>query len=234
MSVSQETAPAQEQQEQQERAARSKVATRLLNQPLRNLGAGVAIIVLGSTAAFGGLKRSDPASRLAPVRVGVKTQVAPYDIRINKVVWADSLPNVYPVEKGDRWLAITATVRNTDTTSLVNLSDSLTLSGVDGLVQKPDAGTDRVRSTYQKVLADSSDLDPVQPGINYDMVFLFEQKAASTPPRQVTVELVNHTWRQDSIDKTSKWLDPTVIARSTLPMAESATAKRASSTPAAT
>jgi hypothetical protein len=37
----------------------------------------------------------------------------------------------------------------------------------------------------------------------------------------VTVELVGHTWREDSIDKTEKWLDPTVVAESTLPMIKS-------------
>jgi hypothetical protein len=203
------------------RAPSSRVATRLLHQPLRNLGVGVAIVVLGSTAAFGGLEPATGNNRLLPIQVGVRTHIAPYDIQINKVVWVDSLPNVYPSKPGDRWLAITATVRNTHNTSLLGgaeLAESVTLSHVDGLVHKPEPGTDRVRSDYQKVIADSSDLNPVQPGIDYAMVFLFEQNSAVAPPNLVRVQLVAHTWRQDSIDKTDKWLDPTVVAESVLPM----------------
>ncbi len=239
MSATQHTpvAPAPPEPAPEERAERSRVASRLLNQPLRNLGVAGAVVVLGSTAAFGGLQPAHGGSTPAPIEVGVSTHVAPYDIRINKVVWADSLPNVYPAQKGDRWLAVTATVRNTHTTSLgggAELAESMTLSHVDGLVHRPEPGTDRVRSDYQKLLADTSDLDPVQPGIDYSMVFLFEQKAAVPPPTVVTVQLVNHTWRADSIDKTYTWLDPTVIAESTLPMiasASAAAAARASATP---
>lgn len=202
---------------------RIRLARRLLSQPLRHLGVGVAVVVLGTTAAFGGLEQAADTDRLPPVRVGVKTRVAPYDITINKVVWVNDLPNVYPSERGNRWLAITATVRNTHDVSLygaVELAESVTLSDVDGLVRAPDPGDDRVRSSYQKLIMDNSDLHPVQPDIDYDMVFLFEQKAGSPPPNQVRVKLVGHTWREDSIDKSEKWLDPAVLAESTLPMTE--------------
>jgi hypothetical protein len=205
------------------RPGRSRVAERLLNQPLRHLGVGVAIIVLGATAAFGGLEAAAGTDRLPPVRIGEKTLVAPYDITIKKVVWVDELPDVYPSQRGNRWLAITATVRNTHDVSLygaVELAQAVTLSDVDGLVRTPDRGTDRVRSSYQKQIMDNSDLTPVQPGIDYAMVFLFEQKATAAPPEQVSVALVGHTWREDSIDKSEKWLDPTVVATSTLPMVE--------------
>lgn len=218
--------------EEPARPGRSRVAERLLNQPLRNLGVGVAAVVLGVTAAFGGLEPSTGTDRLPPVQIGVKTLVAPYEIKINKVIWVDDLPNLYPTERGNRWLALTATVRNTHETSLygaAELAASVTLSGVDGLVRKPEPGADRVRSSYQRVILDNTDLQPVQPGIDYTMVFLFEQKAASAPPNQVSVQLVGHTWRQDSIDKTDKWLDPTVIATSTVPMTESRPAASASS-----
>jgi hypothetical protein len=206
------------------RAGRSRVAERLLNQPLRNLGVGVTIIVLGVTAAFGGLQPVERTERLPVVQVGVKTHVAPYDITINKVVWVDELPNVYPSERGNRWLAVTATVRNTHDVSLfsaVELAQSVTLSGVEGLVRKPEPGTDRVRSTYQKLIADSSDLNPVQPGLDYPMVFLFEQKAATAPPDRVTAQLVGHTWRENSFDQTEAWLDPAVVAESDLPIIRS-------------
>jgi hypothetical protein len=210
------------------RAQTSRVATRLLEQPLRSLGVGVTVIVLGVTALFGGLEDAGAeanASRVAGLEIGQKVTAPPYEITIRKVVWVDELPNVYPRERGDRWLAITATVRNTHTTSLfgaVELKDALTLSGVAGLVEKPETGTERVESTYRKVIADTSELSPVQPGIAYDMVFLFEQRPGEEPPSEVNVQVVGHTWRQNSIDKTMGWFDPAVIAQGTLPMVESA------------
>jgi hypothetical protein len=213
------------------RAQTSKVASRLLEQPLRTLGVGVTGIVLGATALFGGLEDADPASRdVTSVKIGEKVVAAPYEITIRKVVWVDELPNVYPLEKGSHWLAITATVRNTHTESLfgaVELKDALALSGVEGLVEKPERGTERVESTYRKIIADTTDLSPVQPGLSYEMVFLFEQRADAAPPTEVAVEAVGHTWRQNSIDKTMGWLDPEVVARGTLPMVESAQQVRA-------
>jgi hypothetical protein len=223
MSTIQET-PVDDPPRPEPRTRRSRVASRLLNQPLRHLGVGVTVVVLGATAAFGGLEPATDDDPTTPVRIGVKTSVAPYDIKINKVLWVDELPNVYPTERGNRWLAITATIRNTGDVSLygaTELAEAVTLSDVDGLVQVPERGTDRVRSTSRMLIMDSSDLNPVQPGIDYDMVFLFEQRAGSPPPDRVRVQLVEHTWREDSIDKTEKWLDPTVIADSTLPMTRS-------------
>jgi hypothetical protein len=208
------------------RAQTSRVASRLLEQPLRALGVGVTVIVLGVTALFGGLADADTEARdVTGLRIGEKVVAAPYEITIRKVVWVDELPNVYPLEKGSHWLAITATLRNTHSESLygaVELKGALTLTGVDGLVEKPERGTDRVESSYRKVIADTSDLSPVQPGISYEMVFLFEQRAGVTPPTEVSVQAVGNTWRQNSIDKTMGWFDPAVVARGTLPMVESA------------
>jgi hypothetical protein len=207
------------------RAQSSKVATRLLQQPLRTLGVGVTVIVLGVTALFGGLAEAEvEVPRVSGLRVGETVRADPYEITVRKVLWVDELPNVYPTEKGNRWLAITATVRNTHTESLfgaVELGDSLALTGVDGLVNDKVAGSERVESTYRKLLADTSDLSPVSPGISYEMVYLFEQKASAAPPTEVNVQVVRHTWRENSLDKTMGWFDPAVVAQATLPMIES-------------
>ena len=209
----------------QRRARASKVATRLLQQPLRTLGVGVTVIVLGTTALFGGLADADvSAPRVSGLRVGETVRAEPYEITVRKVLWVDELPNVYPTEKGNRWLAITATVRNTHDESLfgaVELADSLALTGVDGLVKEAEKDTGRVESTYRKVLADTSDLSPVSPGVPYEMVYLFELAASATPPTEVAVQVVRHTWRENSLDQTMGWFDPAVVAQASLPMVES-------------
>ena len=207
------------------RAQASKVARRLLQQPLRSLGVGVTVIVLGVTALFGGLADADVAvPRVSGLRIGETVRAEPYEITVRKVLWVDELPNVFPTEQGNRWLAITATVRNTHSESLfgaVELADSLAMTGVDGLVKEPEKGTDRVESTYRKVLADTSDLSPVSPGLPYEMVYLFELKSSVTPPAEVTLQVVRHTWRENSLDQSMGWFDPAVVAQSTLPMVES-------------
>jgi hypothetical protein len=217
-------APQSERAELRRRAARSVVAQRLLNQPLRNLGVGVTAIVLGATAAFGGLEPAEERSSIDVIEIGTKASVPPYDITIRKVVWVDELPGIYKAADENRWLAITATVRNTHNTSLYGaneLAQAVTLAGVEGMVSEPVRGTDRVKSTQRPLLLDSSELQPVQPGLDYDIAFLFEQKGSVPPPEEVTVQLVRHTWREDSINKTSAWLDPEVIAEGRLPMRKS-------------
>ncbi|MPZ95442.1 MAG: hypothetical protein GEU96_11190 [Propionibacteriales bacterium] len=215
------TTPESEAADLRRRARGSKVAGRLLNQPLRHLGVGAAVVVLGVTAVFGGLEPADTTPSRVAVEVGKISTVPPYDITIEKVLWVDELPEVYKTDDRNRWLAVTATIRNTHDESLydaVELRHAVSLVGVDGLVGDPVRGAKRVESTYRKLLADSSDLSPVQPGIEYEMVYLFEQDGSVDPPDEVAVQLVGHTWRRDSIDQDFKWLDPTVIAESTLPV----------------
>ncbi|GEA89446.1 hypothetical protein [Cellulomonas cellasea] len=205
-----------------ERARRSGsvVAQRLLDQPLRNLGVGGAVALLAVTAAFGGL---EPAAEpgLPAVAVGEPVEAGPFELTLEKVLWVDELPGVKPGE-GNRWLALTATVTNTSerTATSANLRNTLGLTGVEGLVEPPDAGTDRVLSSRRLLLADASDLSPVQPGLDYELVFLFEHDASLPPPEEVTVQVVGHTWRSSTITPDVAWFDPTVVAEATLAMRE--------------
>jgi hypothetical protein len=204
---------------------RSRVARRLLEQPLRNLGVGVTAIVLGTTAAFGGLEEAHGVGAGAPgeVKVDQVMEAAPFTIRIRRLLWvaAEELPGVYVSEDGDRWLAIVADIRNTTDASLLPFyaQEAVTVSGVDGLLKKPeldlstpaeDDRTDRVSSDQLLQLADSSTLDPIQPGLTYQAVFLFEQKGTAQPAAQVAVQLVGHTLRPNSFDQQEMWLDPAV------------------------
>ena len=205
---------------------RSRVARRLLAQPLRNLGVGVTAIVLGTTAAFGGLEEAKGAGAGAPgvIKVGTVMEAAPFTIRSRRLLWgaADVRPGGYVSEDGDRWLAIVADIRNTTDASLLPFyaQQAVTVSGVEGLLKQPeldlttakeDDRTDRVSSDQLLQLADSSTLDPLQPGLTYQAVFLFEQKATARPAAKVAVQLVGHTLRPNSFDQQEMWLDPAVV-----------------------
>ncbi|GAB6898195.1 hypothetical protein [Kineosporia succinea] len=214
-------------------AERSGVAQRLLEQPLRTFGVGATAVILGVTAAFGGLEEAEGSGESTPVKVGTTMRADPFEITIKRLVWADELPGVYTVENGSRWLAIVADVKNTSDETLEPFyaREAVTVNGVDGLVSEPeldtstladDDRTDRHRADQLLHYADSGDLNPLQPGISYEAAFLYEQRGTTEAPDQVTVQLVGHTLRDDTFQGTESWFDAAVVAESTLPVRSSA------------
>lgn len=207
------------------RLDRSKVADRLLNRPLRDLGVVGAVLVLGSTAAFGGLEPAEETGA-ATLEAGQPVAAAPYEVTVDKVLWVDDLPGVYLSTEGNRWIAVMGSVLNTHTESLygggrgVELAYAVSLRDVEGLVGEPDAVTGAVVSDARLALADGSALSPVQPGLTYQTVFLFEQDGAVRPPTEVTVALHGHTWRAGSLDRTMAWFEPQLVAEADLPVRE--------------
>ncbi len=210
---------------------RSRVARRLLEQPLRNLGVGVTARRGGPHPGLGGGAEAPGAGAGAPgvIKVGEVMEAAPFTIRIRRLLWVaeDELPGVYVNEDGDRWLAIVADIRNTTDASLLPYyaQQALTVSGVAGLLKEPelnldtpqeDDRTDRVTSDQLLQLADSNELNPIQPDLTYQVVFLFEQKATARPATKVAVQLVGRTLRPDTFDQQEMWLDPAVVDQAEL------------------
>jgi hypothetical protein len=196
---------------------RSRVGRRLADQPLRNLGAVGAALVLLGTAAFGGLETAETPG-LAPFAVDGTVVAAPFEITVSRVVWADDLPGQALTDEANRWIAVIGTVLSTHSESLGSeLAEAVTLVDVEGLVAAPVAGIDAVRSSQQLLLADGTQLSPIQPGLEYEVVLLFEQSGLVPPPDEVTVQISGHTWRADSFDQTLHWLDPTPVAEATVP-----------------
>ena len=203
------------------RASGSLVARRALDQPLRRIGIGGAVVLLAVTAAFGGLREQtqDGPEVLA---VDVPVEVAPFELTVHRVVWTTDLPGQYLSDDGNRWVGVVATVRNTSDAGVlgVTLQDALTLTDVDGLVQEPGALVPGVRATSIALLEDGSSLSPVQPGLTYEAAFLFEQDGSAAPPTSATVLLQRHTWRSGSLDPTVTWWDPTTTLRGELDVRE--------------
>ncbi|KGM09133.1 hypothetical protein [Cellulomonas carbonis] len=200
--------------------ARSAVARRLLDRPLRDLGAGATVVLLASTAAFGGLR--DAGTTVDALAPGTALVAAPLEVTVDKVLWVDELPGAYPSEDGNRWIAVLTTFRSTHDATLLGpeLRPTLSLEGVPGLVGRPDPATGLVGSTERLVLTDGSRLTPVQPGLEHDAVFLFEQDGDVAPPTEVTLVAVGQTFRSSSLQDLDEWTDPAVVARGTLPVRE--------------
>ena len=183
------------------RSSGSTVARRVLDQPLRRVGMGGALVLLVATAAFGGL-RSQTQDGPEVLVVDTPVQVAPFEVTVHRIVWTTELPGQYLSDDANRWVGVVATVRNTSDAGVLGekLRDALTLTGVDGLVQAPDALVPGVRASAVSLLVDGSSLSPVQPGLTYEAAFLFEQKGSAAPPTGATVLLQKQTWRSGSLD----------------------------------
>lgn len=203
------------------RLSASKVARRALDQPLRRVGIVGAIAILAVTAAFGGLQEQmqDGPEVLT---VDTPVEVAPFELTVHRIVWTTALPDQYLSDDGNRWVAVAATVRNTSDSGLLRetLLDALTLDDVDGLVQEPSVLVPGVRATSIASLEDGSSLSPVQPGLTYEAAFLFEQDGSIAPPTSATVRLLQHTWRQGSLDPSVGWRDPTTMIAAQLDVRE--------------
>lgn len=203
------------------RQSGSKVARRALDQPLRRIGIAGAVVLLAVTAAFGGLQEQTQDGPEV-LELDAPVEVAPFELTVHRVVWTTELPGQYLTDEGNRWVGVVATVRNTSDAGVlgVTLKDALTLTDVDGLVQKPGTLVPGVEASSVAVLEDASTLSPVQPGLTYEAAFLFEQDGSVAPPTSATVLLQRHTWRSGTLDPTVTWWDPTTTLRGELDVRE--------------
>lgn len=183
------------------RSSGSRVARRVLDQPLRRLGVVGTVALLVGTAAFGGLREQtqDGPERLV---AGEPVEVAPFELTVHRVVWTTDLPG-QKLTDGHRWVAVVATVRNTSDRGVYPsvLHAALTVTGVEGLGPL----------SVVAVLADGSGLSPVPPGLTHEVAFLYQQDEAAAPPTSATIDLQQHTWRAGSLDATPAWWDPTTV-----------------------
>ncbi|WP_146925260.1 hypothetical protein [Cellulomonas xylanilytica] len=212
------------------RASGSLVARRALDQPLRRIGIGGAVVLLAVTAAFGGLREQEKDGPEV-LAVDVPVEVAPFELTVHRVVWTTDLPGQYLTDDGNRWIGVVATVRNTSDAGVlgVTLTDTLTLDDVDGLVQEPSVLVPGVEASAIALLEDGSSLSPVQPGLTYEAAFLFEQDGSAAPPTSATVLLQRQTWGVGILDETVSWRDPVTTLRGELDVREARSSEESES-----
>lgn len=197
------------------------MARRALDQPLRRIGIGGAVVLLAVTAAFGGLREQTQDGPEALV-LDVPVEVAPFELTVHRVVWTTELPGQYLSDKTNRWVGVVATVRNTTDAGVLGntLADALTLADVDGLVPRPGSVAPGVVASSIALLEDGSSLNPVQPGLSYEAAFLFEQDGSVPPPTSATVLVQRQTWGSGILDATVSWREPATALRGELDVRE--------------
>lgn len=176
-------------------------------------GVGVATVL--AMLAAGGLNPTTVvATDVDPLELGVAVDTGPFDITIDRVRAVDELPGISEGDEATRVIAMVATVSITQSTTQGGylLNDSLTLSGVPGLVSYDDSADDgAIAPTDSFVMADGTRLDALQPGLEYEVAIVWEQETTQPTPTEVEVELVGYTLRESSIDHSQEWLDPAPI-----------------------
>jgi hypothetical protein len=204
------------------RASGSLVARRALDQPLRRIGIGGAVVLLAVTAAFGGLQEQTQDGPEALV-LDAPVDVAPFELTVHRVVWTTELPGQYLTDESNRWIGVVATVRNTTDAGVLGntLADALTLTDVDGLLPRAGSVAPGVVASSIALLEDGSSLNPVQPGLTYEAAFLFEQDGSVPPPSSATVLVQRQVWDVGVLDTiTRTWRDPTTTLRAQVAVRE--------------
>jgi hypothetical protein len=178
---------------------------------VRQVVLGVGAAVLLASGLFGGLERAAPDARTT--LVAHRTHVAePFAITISQVAWSDDLGETFGPSKIGRYLLVRTTLRTDQDTTVSGfvVGEALRLHGLSGFAAGELDG-DVVDSEDAEprvvVTADRVPLGEVGPGLTYDVVFVWEQRAAEPLPETVQVESYAHGFRRSSLDSQEDWFD---------------------------
>lgn len=159
----------------------------------------------------------------APLVIGEPVDLGPFVVTIDRMRAVDELPGVSEGDDTTRVLAIVATVSATGPRTQPGslLTEAVTVNDVPGLVTLDgSAGSDAVAADAAYVMDDGSRLDALQPGLEYDVAFVWEQESTHTAPVEATVILIGRTLRESSIDRFEAWLDPVPVMAGTVEVTE--------------
>lgn len=204
--------------------------------PVEWLTAGFLVLLLVS-GLFGGLREVTPPEPPA-LELGKPLELEPMTLTVDRVYWANELPavpkpadapprtgQISAVEpEGARLLVVEGTVTNTtdETQYGVLAKESVRLDGLSGFTDddgEPVASVD-VAPTFLHSLPERDSLSKLQPGITYDVAWIWDQPKGQPTPTTLTVVANDHTWRQDSLDFSWGWKDPARDTAGTFPVAE--------------
>jgi hypothetical protein len=204
-------------------AARSWVTT----SPARAGYAAVGLVLLVSWP-FGGWEPADadPPTSTAP---GAEVVAAPFTVSVDRAVAGVDLgPPFWPLDNGvnpdqadDQHLLLLLTVRNDSDRTLPVSEVFRGLVEVRGPAElvtttgHPQAGV----SAWSAVYTDHERPQPLAalgPGLEHQL--LLHQPVSGEAPETVSVDLLQRTYRQSSLDDTMLWTDGTLRTTVTVPV----------------
>jgi hypothetical protein len=137
----------------------------------------------------------------------------PFDVTVKRIRWLTDL-GLEETPRG-RYISVVATVKNTSDHPVYRseIRDTLRLHGLDGVYPREyglETGPSEKAPPRVLVTADATELTAAAPGLEYEVIFLWEQADHQPVPQSATVAVAARTWRQSTLDDQFLWFDPTV------------------------
>lgn len=179
---------------------------------LRQVLLGTAAVMVLASGLFGGLATATPSGP-ADLEVGEQVHAEPFDVTVQRVRWTADLG--LAEDPRGRYIGVVATLENTSDHPVYSsdIRAALRLGGLDGVYQREygeETGPSQDAIPRVLVLADTSELSAAAPGLEYEVVFVWEQDEDEPLPTEATVGAVARTWRQSTLDDQYLWFDPSV------------------------
>jgi hypothetical protein len=186
-----------------------KVVGKVAEQPFRWLVVPVAVVALGVSGLFGGLRPEDQAAAADRVRVGQRITGQPWTATITGARLAKSSEDLPTNNKAAHWIVVRIELVVTGDEP-VTVADTVRLRGVAGLAGE--------RPAHTVLLRDHDDVPAVNPGLLETFDVYWEQAPEPAPPDTVLVDVYAETQRENSFTGQLIWTDPEVHATVTVPV----------------
>jgi hypothetical protein len=179
---------------------------------VRSLVIALGLLAAAALYMSGGFDRIPPPQR-PTVQPGTVDRAEPWNVTVTAVQVTNGPAK--PSEPGNRWIEVHATVEVTaDRSDDVFISDAVSVSGIDGLVDdNPDV----------RLVRDGTHIIYLHPGLPERVVFSWEQSGDAMVPKEIEVAITGMTRRRDLVTGLMQWKDPVVRARVRLPVGGGAT-----------
>jgi hypothetical protein len=177
------------------------------------------VLAVAVAGAAGGLDELPPPA-LPEVAEDEVHEGQPWNVRVEGAALATQLEPARLVA-GGYWLAVIADIEVVADTSRGDVTDVLYQTGMDGLARESAESAQYPGAIFAddvRLVRDGNRADQLHPGMIERLAFLWELTSDTAPPADVTVVIVNKTYRQDSFSGQMAWLDGEASARVTVPV----------------
>lgn len=187
------------------------------SRSLRQLTLAAGALLLLASGLFGGLERAEP-EKIRSVKAGQSVDTGPFDLTVTSVAWAEDLGDGHGESELGRYLVVHATITSTEknTVSGFVIREALRLHGLRGFADKEGSDVLVTSDDADPLVVSAADqvrIDYLNPGLTYDVQFIWEQTWSRPLPTSVDLMVFGHGFRQSNIDEQEDWFDRFEIAR---------------------
>lgn len=204
---------------------RSHLLPFIATRPLRQLVLGAGALLLLVSGLFGGLARAEP-DEIETLKAGRTVETAPFDVTVTRAGWTTDLGETLGKSEVGRFLVVYATIRSTEKQSVDGfvVGEAIRIRGLKGFPKYQGDADELVVSDEAKpklvVRDDQVTMDALNPGLTYELAYIWEQTDDAPVPRTVDLTVYDHSFRQSSLDEQENWWDTFEMATGSFPLTE--------------